>query len=143
MKRMTRLFPWGALALVLVGCGGTYVDDKRNFERAFRSPQPRDVKVIHSLYWQSPHFTDEHCYFFELQPLNGSDILKTLTAARDVVPATAGVTQVPKLVLDPPPWFAPKALEAYDAWISTNQFWTFGVLRDQQEGRIFVYGQSL
>ena len=55
---MTRFITIAACALMLVGCGGTYVDDKHNFERAFKFQKPKDVQVIHSIYWQSPHFTD-------------------------------------------------------------------------------------
>jgi len=52
-----------AMVLVLVGCGGTYVDDKRNFERAFQTKCPTDIEVVHSAYSKTPHFTEEHEYY--------------------------------------------------------------------------------
>ena len=128
---------------MLVGCGGTYVDDKHNFERAFKYQKPKDVQMIHSIYWQSPHFTDEHCYFLELQPSEGSTILKTLTTVPDVVPVTDDQSELPKLALERPQWFAPSPRVSYQVWASTNRFWDFGVLRDKKDGRLFVYGQRL
>src|SRR5689334_19676119 len=53
--------------LFLTGCGGTWVDDRRNFERPFRSRQPEEVTVKRSIYWQSPHYTEEHCFYLELE----------------------------------------------------------------------------
>jgi len=129
---------------MLVGCGGTYVDDKHNFERAFKFQQPKDVQVVHSIYWQSPHFTDEHCYFFELQPREGSTILKIFTSARDVALVIDEAREMPPgLAMERPKWFAPSARSAYERWASTNQFSPFGVLRDKNDGRIFVYGERL
>ena len=141
---MTRIITISAFALMLIGCGGTYVDDKHNFERALKFQRPKDVHVVHSIYWQSPHFTDEHCYFLELQPSEGSAILKTLTTAPDVAPVTGDQREIPpSLAGERPKWFAPSPRSAYEIWASTNQCTTFGVLRDKKDGRIFVYGQIL
>jgi hypothetical protein len=141
---MTRLVFIAVLALTLVGCGGTYVDEKHNFERAFNFPRPKDVKVVHSVYWQSSHFTDEHCYFLELQPVEGSSILKTLTANQDIATFMEQQREIPpSLAVERPKWFAPKSRSAYEIWTSTNRFTTFGILRDMKDGRIFVYGQIL
>jgi len=144
LDAMTRFLAIASLALMLVGCGGTYVDDKHNFERALKFQRPKDVQVVHSIYWQSPHFTDEHCYFLELRPAEGSTILKTLTTAQDVVPVTDEAREMPpSLAVERPKWFAPSPRSAYELWASTNQFSTFGVLRDKKDGRISVYGQIL
>jgi hypothetical protein len=133
-----------ALALVLVGCGGTYIDDRENFERALRFQRPKDVQLVHSLYWQSSHFTEEYCYFLELQPSQGSGILQTLTAEKEVAPVTDTAQEAPPaLAMERPEWFAPGPRSGYELWASTNRFRTFGVMRNKQDGRIFVYGQVL
>jgi hypothetical protein len=49
--------------LVLTGCGGTWVDDKRNFDRVFGFGKIPDVQVVHSYYWKSPHWSTEYQYF--------------------------------------------------------------------------------
>jgi len=49
-----------ALLVILAGCGATWVDDAGNFKRVFGFSQPGDVKVIHSYYWKSPHWTVEY-----------------------------------------------------------------------------------
>ena len=141
---MTRPIAIALLALTLLGCGGTYVDEKHNFERALKMQRPKDVQVLHSIYWQSPHFTDEHCFFLELQPAEGSTLLQVLTTAPDVVPVTDESSEMtPRLVVERPKWFAPSPRTAYESWASTNRFSTFGVLRDKADGRVFVYGQLL
>src|SRR5437773_7996552 len=121
-----------AVALLFVGCGGTYIDDKRNFERAFQTKCPQDVKVIHSVYSRTPHFTEEHEYYFQMKPAAGSEILKWLTGGRGIVQSTNGLSQVPyhlNLRQDRPKWFASDALTNYDVWYSTNT--AFIVLRDK------------
>jgi hypothetical protein len=141
---MTRIVAIASLALMLAGCGGTYVDDKHNFERALNFQRPKDVQVVHSIYWQSAHFTDEHCYYLEVEPSEDSTILKMLTTVRDVAPVAEGQREIPpRLAIERPKWFAPAPRSAYEIWASTNQFTTFGVLRDKKDGRIFVYGQIL
>lgn len=132
------------VALLTAGCGGTYVNDSNNFERALRIPNPGKVKVMRSIYWQSPHFTDEHCYYLELKTYQGSTLLQTLTARPEMQRAEGESLSIPSsLVVKRPRWFAPKHISAYEVWISTNQWKDFGVLRDPKTGRIFVYGQSL
>src|SRR5215468_4553522 len=77
--RIAYFFTIGIATLLTVGCGGTYVDDKRNFERAFESKRPQNVQVLHSFYYISPHFTEEHEYYFQMKPASDSTILKWLT----------------------------------------------------------------
>lgn len=138
------------IAALLVGCGGEYRDDPKNFLRALRFSKPADVEHVHSHYWQSAHFTDEHCYYLELMPKHGSNLLQTLVEScqrnyqSDAPLATNSVTDIPpKLVLERPAWFAPKPLTEYDTLISTNAFARFGILQDRKDGRIFAYGESL
>ena len=133
-----------AVALLIAGCGGTYVNDSNNFERALRIPNPGKVKVMRSIYWQSPHFTDEHCYYLELKTYQGSTLLQTLTSPPEMQRVGGeSLSTLPSLALERPRWFAPKPISTYEVWISTNKWKDFGVLRDPRTGRIFVYGQSL
>jgi len=133
-----------AFAALVLGCGGTYVDDKHNFERAFRSKPPKDVQVIHSIYWQTPHFTDEHAHFFELKLSEGSGFFNAITnALPNVVRVTNADRSLPKIAVDRPRWFAPGEPNSYEFWKSTNQFMPFGVLRATNDNRIFIYSEQL
>jgi len=130
----------GFLSL-LAGCGGTYVDDKHNFERAFNAKCPTDLQVVRSVYTQTPHFTEEHEYYFELLATNGPIVPKWLTNRTDIIAATNGFQEIPisfGLRADRPKWFVPKQSASYDVWYCTND--TFVVLRDRRESKIFVYG---
>jgi hypothetical protein len=46
---------------------GTWEDDPKNWYRAFHEEQPSEVKVVHSKYWRSDHFTVEFIYYFEVE----------------------------------------------------------------------------
>ena len=130
-----------ALTLALVGCGGTYVDDKRNFERAFQAKCPKNVEVIRSVYSRTPHFTEEHEYYFLLKPGVGSDILNRLTSGTGMARSTNQLSGVPfylNLRQERPKWFVANALGSYDIWYHTNV--AFIVLRDKRNAEIFVYG---
>ena len=138
------------VAGLLTACGGEYRDDPKNFVRALNITKPADVEHVHSHYWQSAHFTDEHCYFLELTSTNGSNLLHALVGSyernyttREPLATNATIELVPDLVLKRPAWFAPKPGTAYDTFISTNTSPQFGILRDRQDGRVFVYGQCL
>ena len=99
-------------ALLLVGCGGKWDDDKKNWSRAFNGQTPpSDVKVIHSRYWRSPHFTYEAYYYFELTASQGflEGWLKGLVK---VAPSKDNIGPLP----DKPAWFLPKSIESYDMW---------------------------
>jgi hypothetical protein len=129
------------LAITFVGCGRTYVDDARNFERALGYKRPRDVQMLHSIYCQTPHFTDEHCYYLELLPATNSSFLQALTNAAGIAVFTNPTTVIsPRLGLDRPKWFAPKPEGSYELWASTNFFTPFAILRDRQDGKVFIYG---
>ena len=58
------------LVSLCVGChrSGTWNDNPKNWERAFGQKPPKDLKIVHSQYWRSPHFTLEFEYFFEFAP---------------------------------------------------------------------------
>jgi hypothetical protein len=130
-----------AIALLLIGCGGTYIDDKRNFERSFGSKCPADLRVVHSIFIQTAHFTEEHMYYFELAPVSSSVMPQWLTNAPGIVQATTGLQEIPRHFApreDHPKWFAPQGSANYDIWYHTNT--SYVVLRNKRAGEIFVYG---
>ena len=83
------------LISIAVGCGGTYVDDKHNFERAFSSKRPPDVEVLRSVYTQTPHFTEEHEFYFDMKFGPKSQIVHWLTGDQTMVTSTNALAEVP------------------------------------------------
>ena len=125
--------------LCLGGCGGTWVDDSGNFKRVFGFSQPDGVKVLHSYYWKSPHWTTEYSYFIEVQP--SSKFLSGLTANE----LMTDVNPDPRLLEScgtRPAWFLPKPLGSYEAWVSKTQM-RYRVFRDKAEGTLFVCDEQL
>ncbi len=96
---------------------GTWEDDPKNWNRAFNEDQPAQVKVIHSKFWRSNHFTDEHIFYFEVE---------ATPEWRDAFLKKRGFTQVSSSAArsfrsnnnsdDTPNWFAPDPVELYDVW---------------------------
>ena len=75
---------------------------------------------------------------------SGTDAILREDARRDGGAITDDEREIPpSLAVERPKWFAPSPHTTYEVWASTNQFSTFGVLRDKKDGRIFVYGQIL
>ena len=101
--------------------------------------QPEDVRVPHSYYWKSPHWTVEYSYFIEIQP--SSKFVTGLTAKELMVAAEPD----PKL-LDScgirPQWFLPKPLATYEAWVPNTQL-GYRVFRDKTDGTLFVCDERL
>ncbi len=96
---------------------GTWEDDTKNWNRAFNQDQPPQVRVIHSKYWRSNHFTDEHIYYFEVEatPEWRDTFLKKLGFI-EVSPANARSFRTDIHSDETPDWFAPDPVEIYDVW---------------------------
>jgi hypothetical protein len=122
-----RMARWSSIALALwvavsaAGCGyaiaGTWEDDPGNWNRAFQSTKPPEVRVIHSKYWRSPHWTYEFEYFFAIAPdaqlkaqLFGENKLRQATGAEAIRVKTDNVGAAP-------PWFAPGEATNYEVWV--------------------------
>ena len=61
------IIPFFAMQVDSIQHAGTWEDDPKNWYRAFNEEQPAEVKVVHSKYWRSDHFTLEFTYYFEVQ----------------------------------------------------------------------------
>jgi len=125
------------VALSCNSCGGKWDDDKKNWRRAFngRTP-PKDVKVVHSRYYRSPHFTYEAYYYFQITA--SDEFLQSWVKYQNLVltnpiPANLG------LMYDKPVWFLPKPLESYEMWRpADDQFSYFRIFRDKASKDLFV-----
>jgi hypothetical protein len=131
--------------LLVAGCGGTWVDDKHNFERAFGAKCPPYLRVVHSFYVQTPHFTEEHDYYFDLMPVTNlmpvtdSPLPRWLTNAPGIVRAAPDRDTIPLFFPDKdyPKWFAPEAPTNYEIWHGASR--EYVVLRHRRTGEIFVH----
>ena len=121
---------------------GTWEDDPKNWSRAFNRPQPAEVKVIHSKYWKSNHFTHEFAYFFEVQvsPEWKDAFLKNLNV--EPVPASQARSFRTNMHSDlTPSWFAPDPVENYEVWDKPGRFGTVWI--NKTNGNIFFYSVQL
>jgi hypothetical protein len=135
---------WQFASVVLLipatSCGGTWVDDGGNFKRVFGFGRPDDVRVVHSYYWKSPHFFAEYSYFIALQA--SQKFSSGLTAAQLMTPAPPDSALLESCGHKRPPWFLPKSLGSYDAWLP-NAKAGYRVFRDKSDGTLFVCDQQL
>jgi len=115
MKKLVAML----VVLVSAGChpAGTWRDDERNWQRAFRSTKPADVVVVHSQFWRSAHWTYEFEYFFHIK--SNAPLREQLFTANDLeeIPGTNMATAVEDFFQDKPGWFLPGSATNYDAWI--------------------------
>jgi hypothetical protein len=126
-----------AVLLLLAGCsGGSWDDDPQNWQRAFNQKQPSEVKVTHSRYWRSPHFTYEAEYFFEFTA--PTEFLEDwLTSAH--LTATEPTKENTPPYFKKPGWFTPKPSNEYDMWMPTNSPYSkFRLYREKTTGTLYV-----
>ena len=126
--------------LALSACGGTWIDDPKNFKRVFDFEQPPDVRVIHSYYWKSPHWTVEYRYYLALQP--SPKFVNGLTDASLMTPALPDQKRIDSCGDKRPPWFLPKPLDSYRAWIPKTDA-AYSVFLDKKDGTLFLCDQRL
>jgi hypothetical protein len=131
------VLPLALLPLILSSCGGTWVDDDRNFNRVFGFGKPDDVKTIHSYYWKSPHWSVEYRYFIALRA--SPSFLSGLT--RNMMEVSLDRRVLTSCGDKPPQWFLPKPLSNYDAWIPKDS--GYYIFRDRADGTLFLSDERL
>ena len=130
------------LALSLLSCheSGTWIDDPHNFERAWGLPPPSGVRVLHSTYYRSAHFTREEIYYFEFAP---SPSLAESFASSNRLSAQPTTAITPYTFANPrPAWFAPGSLEEYEIW-SAGRDPAVVIMRNKTTAHTFVYACQL
>jgi len=132
-----------ALLLCLAGCGyfvsGTWEDDPGNWNRAFPSPKPDDVVVLHSKYWRSPHWTCEFAYFFEIQ--RNDEFRASLFTQNKLVrlEGADAANAMHNFFGEAPAWFPPKPAEEYEVWQYADEpKGNFRIFVDKQTGNLFL-----
>ena len=128
-----------AVIFLVAGCGGTWVDDDGNFKRVFHFAQPKDVKVIHSYYWKSPHWTTEYRYYIELEA--PAYFVNNLTHPTFMAPVAVDTIGSYGCLSSKPQWFLPKPAAGYEAWVPKQA--GYRIFRDKSDGRLFVCDERL
>jgi hypothetical protein len=128
----------GVLALAACHRSGTWVDDPKNFQRAWGQSAPSDVQIRHSWYWRSAHFTREEAYYFQFAR---HDRLRRGFIAENKLRSLADPTTVTVSdysCFSRPPWFAPKPIAAYRAWVTPPNASRALILEDPATGDFFL-----
>ena len=142
-----RAFIFLALLPFLSGCheSGTWQNDPKNWKRVFGDDQPKDIKVLHSWYWRSPHFTYEFEYFLAIAP-NDTFRKRALEPGKllDFTPTSKEEReQVLRFFHDKPSWFIPKPIESYEVWQGKPPQEHFRLFIDRQTGELYLTDYSV
>lgn len=131
------------LFLGATGCGyfmaGTWEDDPDNFRRAWGISPPEEIRVIHSWYRRSPHFTLEEMYYFEID--GPMAFAEAFAQANDMAAAEPSVLEDYSFCSERPAWFAPGPPSRYSVWISERP--TALALHEKTSNRSFIYACQL
>ena len=121
---------------------GTWEDDPQNWYRAFRQQQPAEIKVVHSKYWRSSHFTYEFIYYFEVEATpEWRDAFLKKRGLTQVSPSAARSFRTNTHSDDTPGWFAPEPVELYDVWDKGGYFGSVWI--NKTSGHIYFYDAQL
>jgi hypothetical protein len=131
----------GCIALCLLsGChrSGTWQNDSGNWKRAFGEPTPKEIVVLHSVYWRTPHFTREDGWTFHIKA-PASFHKKWLAAYKVKHPDAARLATLEDMKKDRPAWFLPKPMAAYEIWVLADEpYARFAMFVDEASGEFFV-----
>jgi hypothetical protein len=121
---------------------GTWEDDPQNWHRAFNEQQPAQVKVIHSKYCRSDHFTVEFIYYFEIEATQEwKDAFLKKRGLAQVTPSVARSFRTNMHSEGDPSWFAPDPVGLYDVWDRDGGFGSVWIARTN--GHVFFYDMQL
>lgn len=143
---MTRRLLLSLAAILLLGChpsAGTWSDDPKNWDRAFKQSRPPEgITVVRSWYMRTPHFTAEYAWFFELQL--SDEVKKGLAASPELKRVdTARPDQLWSRVYgERPAWFKPEPLADYDVFEFSDEPGFF-ILLHKSSSRAFWTRQQL
>ncbi len=104
------------------------------------SASPTALKYSIACYWKSPHWTVEYNYFIALQP--SQNFMVGLTAPQIVTAAASDERLLDSCGDKRPPWFAPKPISNYEAWLS-KAGGGYRILRDKDDGTLFLCDERL
>lgn len=139
MRRLRTVLVSSICVVLLCGChkSGTWTDDAGNWKRAFDRPPPKELQVIHSIYWRTPHFTREDGWTFHIK--SPPSFYKEWLAAYKVRhPHSAELQKLESLKKDRPSWFLPKPMAEYEVWVIDEPHSNFGLFIDRTTGEWFV-----
>lgn len=124
---------------LLSGChrSGKWVDDSGNWKRAFDRPQPKELQIVHSVYWRTPHFTREDGWTFQFKS-PPSFYKEWLGAYKVRHPDSAELQRWESFKKDRPSWFLPKPMADYEIWVIDEPDSNFALFIDQTTGEWFV-----
>lgn len=137
-----QLSPFLSLQSDGVRQSGSWEDDPQNWYRAFGEPQPPDVKVVHSKFWRSDHFTAEFIYYFEIEaPPEWKAAYFKKRGLTVVPPSSARDFRTSVHSDDTPVWFAPGPVDIYEVWDRPGYFGSVWV--NKTNGHVFFYDAQL
>ena len=132
-----------AMIMVITACGvtsnGLWVDQPENWRRAFNEEKPVDVHLVHSMYWQSPHWTNEFEYYFEVTA--NDQLLKSIITKYSLVKRSSNNIEIARANCFSrcPEWFVPHIDGQYEVWIGLeSNSSNFQVVVDMNSGNIFI-----
>ena len=134
------------LLLISTACrkSGTWIDDKQNWQRAFKTRKPEDVAVVHSQFWRSPHWTYEFEYYFQIKA--NKQLRDQLLGQNDLEQqhGSNAVLAIHDLPQTKPIWFLPKPVNNYDTWRYKNDpKGNFKIFIDKEYGDLFITDRQL
>lgn len=124
---------------------GTWNNDPNNYERAFNSKQPKEIKVINSKYTRYPHFTLEQEMYFEFV-LPDSIKRNWIKNGWDTVSVSDKNELIEKIKYNSPTWFIAESLTKYKLYYVVNESYEFPnniMAIDTTTGHIFYYSIQL
>jgi hypothetical protein len=126
-------------SLLVAGChrSGTWDEDPKNVERAWGIRLPAEVKLRHSWYWRSAHFTREEAYYFQFGW--HQQFFESMIAENQMRRSAASRLQELRdySCFERPAWFIPGNFSEYEAWVGPAP--TNGVLfRHKTTNELFL-----
>jgi hypothetical protein len=125
---------------VITPNAGTWEDDLKNWKRIYNYEKPDFIKIIHSRYWQSPHWTLEYEFYIETDSCQ--QILDSFLSQADIE-LIKDTTEV-RISKDKPQWFVPNSLDRYNIWKGTRHpVDNFFLFIDKENGHLYWHELQL
>ena len=126
---------WTAVVSISSCSSGTWENDDKNWQRAFDTNLPKEIRLKHSYYWRSTHVFLEQEYFFEIEHTDSLE--KEFLKGTDLVKVDSTNSVSIHFFGEKPKWFVPDGFQNYEIYKS-SRFDNYYLFIDKQRKSIFL-----
>lgn len=133
MKKLINVF----VIVLFFSCGaGTFKNDSKNWKRIFNESVPKEINLINSRFWKSPHWSYEYEAYLKFET-SKRFMYDYFIKKYDLRRFKEGDELT--FFEEKPEWFNTENIKDYNIWIHPDEFNHIKLLKHKKTGVIYFH----